>query len=111
MKNVILAAATITAFAATGAAAEGLGFGGSAEVEYSIENDNWAMEAGPDLALGGISIEPRAYASINNSTISFDGVGVEAAYGLTANVTVYGAAQTDGDWEYSDAQVGVRFSF
>lgn len=109
MKNVILAAATITAFAATGAVAEGLG--GSAEVEYSIENETWAMEAGPDLAVGGIAIAPRAYASIADSVISFDGVGVEAAYGLTSNVTLYGAAQTDGDWEYSDAQVGVRFSF
>lgn len=111
MKNVILAAATITAFAATGAAAQGLGLGGSGEVEYSIENKTWSMEAGPDLALGGVAIAPRAYASITDSVISFDGVGVEAAYGLTTNVTVYGAAQTDGDWKYSDAQVGVRFSF
>ena len=111
MKNVILAAATITAFAATGVAAEGMGIGGSAEVEYSIENQTWAMEAGPDLSVGGIAVAPRAYASIADSVISFDGVGVEATYGLTANVSVYGAAQTDGDWEYSDAQVGVRFSF
>lgn len=111
MKNVILAAATITAFAATGVAAEGMGVGGSAEVEYSIENNNFAMEAGPDLSVGGLAVAPRAYASITDSVISFDGVGIEAAYGLTANVTVYGAAQTDGDWEYSDAQVGVRFSF
>ena len=106
----IFVAATITAFAATNAVAEG-GLGGSAEVEYSIENETWAMEAGPDLAVGGIAIAPRAYASIADSVISFDGVGVEAAYGLTSNITLYGAAQTDGDWEYSDAQVGVRFSF
>lgn len=107
MKTAILA----TAFALTSTVAMAEGLGGSAEIEYSIENDNFAMEAGPDLSVGGLAIAPRAYASINDSVISFDGVGIEAAYGLTANVTVYGAAQTDGDWEYSDAQVGVRFSF
>jgi hypothetical protein len=112
MKNVILAAATITAFAATGAAAEGLGIGVSGEVEYSVENENFAMEVGPDFEMAGIAIAPRAYASYNSNTdFSFDGVGVEAAYGVSANISVYGAVQTDGDWEYSDAQVGVRFNF
>lgn len=107
----IFVAATITAMAATGAAAEGLGIGGSAEVEYSIENEAFAMEAGPDLSFAGVAIAPRAYASIANSEISFDGVGVEAEYEVRWGLSVYGAVQTDGDWEYSDAQVGVRFSF
>ena len=107
----IFVAATITAFAATSAVAEG-GLGGSAQVEYSIENETWAMEAGPDLTLGGVAIAPRAYASIADSIISFDGVGVEAEYSIgTSGLSVYGAAQTDGDFEYSDAQVGVRFNF
>src|SRR6056300_67900 len=102
----IFVAATITAMAATGAAAEGFGLGGSAEVEYSIENNTWAMEAGPDFSLAGVAIAPRAYASIVDSTIAFDGVGVEAEYTIGGGLSVYGAAQTDGDWEYSDAQVG-----
>lgn len=113
MKTFTIAAA-ITAMTVTAASAEGLlgGLGGSAEAEYSIENETFSMEAGPDFSFGGFSIEPRAYASIDaDNNFDFDGVGVEAAYGVTRNLSVYGAVQTDGDLEYSDAQVGVRFNF
>ena len=113
MKTILLT--TVATFVLSSSAfAEGLlgGLGGSAEAEYSIENETFSMEAGPDFAFGGVSIAPRAYASIDtDNKIGFDGVGVEAAYGVTRNLSVYGAVQADGDLEYSDAQVGVRFNF
>jgi len=102
---------------ATAASAEeaglGLNFGGSAEVEYSLENETWSMEAGPDLSFGSVSISPRAYSEISPANvISFEGVGVEAEYDIgTSGLSVYGATQTDGDLEYKDAQIGARFSF
>ena len=113
MKTFTIAAA-ITAMTVTAASAEGLlaGLGGSAEAEYSIENETFSMEAGPDFAFNGFSIAPRAYGSVDaNNTVHFDGVGVEAAYGVTRNLSVYGAVQADNDFKYDDAQVGVRFNF
>lgn len=117
MKTFTIVAATATALTlaactADEAAAEGLDMTVNGEVEYSIENENFAMEVGPDFAVGDFTIAPRAYASYNNDTnFDFNGVGVEAEYGLNGNVAVYGAIQTDGDFEYDDAQVGVRFKF
>lgn len=113
MKTILLT--TVATFALTTSVfAEGVlaGLGGSAEAEYSIENETFSMEAGPDFAFRGFSIAPRAYGSVDaNNTVHFDGVGVEAAYDVTRNLSVYGAVQADGDLEYSDAQVGVRFNF
>jgi len=112
MKTFTIAAA-ITAMTVTAASAEGLlgGIGGSAQAEYSLENSNIALEAGPDLSIAGFSIAPRAYAAIEDTDVTFEGLGVEAEYGLTSNLSVYGAVQADGDFDYSDAQVGVRFNF
>lgn len=113
MKTILLATAA-TFVLSSSAFAEGLlgGLGGSAQVEYSIENSAFAMEAGPDLSMGGVMISPRVYGSIDsNQTIGFDGVGVEAEYGVNQNMSVYGAVQADGDIKYQDAQVGVRFNF
>ena len=113
MKTFLLATAA-TFVLSTSAFAEGLlgNIGGSAEAEYSIENKTFSMEAGPDFAFGGVSLAPRAYGSVDaNNTVHFDGVGVEAAYGVTRNLSVYGAVQADNDFKYDDAQVGVRFNF
>lgn len=113
MKTILLATAATFALT-TSVFAEGLlgGLGGSAQVEYSVENSSFTMEAGPDLSMGGVMISPRLYSSIDsNQTIGFDGVGVEAEYGINKNMSVYGAVQANGDIEYEDAQVGVRFQF
>lgn len=113
MKTFLLATAA-TFVLSTSAFAEGLlgNAGGSAEVEYSIENKTFSMEAGPDLNMNNFAISPRTYASVDaDNTISFDGVGVEVAYGVTSNVAVYGAVQSNEDFKYDDAQVGVRFNF
>lgn len=104
-----LAAITLAACAAEEAAAEGIG--GSAQVEYSVESETFSMEAGPDLTLGDFTVGPRAYASVTDSVISFDGVGGEAEYDLGSGLSAYAATQFDGDFDYTDAQVGVRFSF
>jgi hypothetical protein len=113
MKTILLATAA-TFVLSSSAFAEGLlgGLGGSAQVEYSVENSTFSMEAGPDLSMGSVMISPRVYSSIDsNQTIGFDGVGVEAVYGINKNMSVYGAVQANGDIEYEDAQVGVRFNF
>lgn len=108
MKSVILAAA---AFAFTSTAALAWDIGVSGEAAYSVENEALSLEVGPDLAVGGIGLAPRVYGSLDADAFSFDGVGVEATYGVTSSITVFGAVQSDGDWKYSDAQVGLRFQF
>ena len=107
MKSVILA--TAIAFTSTAALAADVGVSG--EVAYSIDNEAFAMEVGPDFYLGAVVVTPRLYASLASSDFNVDGVGVEAEYGVTTGVTVFGAIQADADLNYTDAQVGVRFQF
>jgi hypothetical protein len=85
--------------------------GVSGEAAYSVENEAVALEAGPDLAFGDFAVAPRLYATANTDGLTFDGVSVEAAYGLSNAVHVFGAVQADADMAYEDAQVGVRFEF
>lgn len=88
-------------------------FGGSSEVEYSFENKTWALEAGPDLSVGQFYVTPRVYSEIKSGDgISFTGVGLEAEIDIgNSGLSVYGAAQSDEDFGYKDAQIGARFSF
>ena len=107
MKSVILASAlvltTSTAFAAE--------IGASAELAYSIENEQVNLDVGPDVYFGNIGLAPRVNAHWNSDdSFTFDGLSIEATYGLGNGLTLFGNVDTN-EFEYSDAQVGVRFQF
>lgn len=109
MMKFLLATVAAATLATTASANPYLGVSG--EAAYSVENEAVALEVGPDLAFGDFAVETRLYATANSNDLTFDGVSVEAAYGLSNAVHVFGAVQADEDMAYEDAQIGVRFEF
>jgi hypothetical protein len=110
MKKFLLAT-TFATFGATSAFAGPSYFGVSGEAAYSVENEAVALEIGPDLAFGDFAFEPRLYGSADTDGLAFEGVSVEASYGLSNAVSVFGTVYADEDMSYEDAHVGVRFEF
>lgn len=110
MKTTILA--TAFALAATGAVAEGLNIGAAGELEYSVEGENFAMEVGPTVSLGKIGVAPKLLTTVDGD-MDFDmvGVEVEATYGLSDNLELFGEVSADKDLDYQDLKMGVRFQF
>ncbi len=112
MKKFLLATtATLATLTATSALAGPSYFGVSGEAAYSVENEAVALEIGPDLAFGDFAVEPRVYGSADLDGLAFNGVSVEANYGLTNSVYVFGVVHADADMAYEDAEIGVRFGF
>tara|TARA_R110002072_G_scaffold48326_1_gene131926 strand:- start:256 stop:582 length:327 start_codon:yes stop_codon:yes gene_type:complete len=108
MKTTILA--TTFALAATGAFAEDLKFAG--EVEYSVEGEAFTMEVGPEITLGAIGVAPKLLTSMDTDLdFSMVGVEVEATYGLSNNLQLFGNVSADKDLDYQDLKMGVRFEF
>ena len=110
MKTTILA--TTFALAASGAFAEGLNIGAAGEVEYSVEGEAFAMEVGPTMTIGNIGVAPKLLTSMDSSLdLSMLGVEVEATYGLSNNLQLFGEVSADKDFDYQDLKMGVRFQF
>tara|TARA_B110000977_G_scaffold5760_1_gene8108 strand:+ start:227 stop:583 length:357 start_codon:yes stop_codon:yes gene_type:complete len=111
MKTTILA--TTFALAASGAFAEGLlNIGAAGEVEYSVEGEAFAMEVGPTMTIGNIGVAPKLLTSMDSSLdLSMVGVEVEATYGLSNNLQLFGEVSADKDFDYQDLKMGVRFQF
>jgi len=114
MKTTILA--TAFALAATGALAEEktsmFHIGAAGEVEYSVENESLAMEVGPTIDMGNIGVAPKLLTTVDGD-MDFDmvGVEVEATYGLSDNLELFGEVSADKDLDYQDLKMGVRFQF
>ena len=109
MKNLLLLTTALAALTATSALAGPVGVSG--EMSYSVKNSSMAMEIGPDFTFGNIGIESRLYVESTASTFNFTGASVEANYGLSNNVDLFGVVTGDAAWAYKDAKIGVRFSF
>jgi len=113
MKTTILA--TAFALVATGAIAEETSMfhiGAAGEVEYSVENENFAMEVGPTFTLGKIGVAPKLLTSVDTALdFSMVGVEIEGTYGLSNNLELFGEISTDKNLGYEDLKMGVRFSF
>jgi len=113
MKTTILA--TAFALAATGALAEETSMfhiGAAGEVEYSVENESFAMEVGPTIDMGNIGVAPKLLTSVDTGMdFNFVGVEIEATYGFSNNLELYGEVSADNDLEYEDLKMGVRFQF
>ena len=114
MKTTILA--TTFALAASGAFAEDktsmFHIGAAGEVEYSVEGEAFAMEVGPTMTLGNIGVAPKLLTSVDTGMdFNFVGVEIEATYGLSNNLELYGEVSADNDLEYEDLKMGVRFQF
>ena len=113
MKTTILA--TAFALAATGALAEETSMfhiGAAGEVEYSVENESFAMEVGPTMTLGAIGVAPKLLTSVDTGMdFSMVGVEIEGTYGLSDNLELFGEVSADKNLDYQDLKMGVRFSF
>jgi len=114
MKTTILA--TAFALAATGALAEDktsmFHIGAAGEVEYSVENESFAMEVGPTINMGNIGVAPKLLTSVDTGMdFKMVGVEVEATYGLSDNLELFGEVSADKDLDYQDLKMGVRFQF
>jgi hypothetical protein len=105
----LTALATVTFFTASGAMAADLPtiFGST---EYSLENENFAMDFGAEMTLDRLSVNAALESSFDEE-LTFDGVTFGASYSLNKNYSLYGEVQMDSDLEYSDAIVGAKFSF
>ena len=108
MKSVILASALVL----SASSAFALDLGASAEIAYSVENEQVDLNVGPDVFLGSsIILAPRVNAHWNaDDSLTFEGLSIEATYGLGNGLTLFGNVDTN-EFEYSDAQIGVRFQF
>ena len=110
MKTTILA--TTFALAASGAFAEGLDVGAGGEIAYSVEGEHFAMSVGPKISLGKIGFAPKLLTSVDTG-LNFGMVGaeVEATYGFSDKLELFGLVEADKDLAYQDLQMGVRFEF
>lgn len=109
MKNLLLLTTALAALTATSALAGPLGVSG--EMAYSVKNNSIAMNAGPDLTLGNFGLEPRVNFEATTSKLKFTGASVEAKYGLTGAVDLFGVVTSTPKWGYNDTQLGIRFRF
>lgn len=84
-------------------------FGG--EVAYDVENAQVDVEVGPSLTLGQFGLSPTVIAHYNaDDSVKWDGIKIEATYEVVPELTVFGNV-TSAEFEYENAQVGVRFQF
>ena len=110
MKTTILA--TTFALAASCAFAEDIFIGAGGQVEYSVEGQKFEMEVGPTMTLGNIGVAPKLLSSVDNDVdFNFEGVELEATFGLSDTLELYGVASADKDFDYEDLKLGVRFQF
>lgn len=115
MKKIMLAA--VAAIGLSGTAYAGAdrpvtfnGYG-----EYAVEAEafelgigaNFTPSAMQDLTLGLVAVS--TYTSADS--IQFDHIDLKAAYVVRAGVEAYGKVTLDDKFDYSEAVVGVAFSF
>lgn len=112
MKTAIFAAAL--ALTATTASADvlGLDFAIVGNAEYAVEAETIETNIGAQLALiPNLTITPLVTFAGTTDTFEFAGAEIGAAYAVNSNFDVYGVVEANKDFEYSEATVGVAFSF
>lgn len=108
MKTLVVAAAI--ALTTTAASAQDLAYVGS--VEYAFEAEAVSLDFGAAMNVGNITVNPMLNAEYTSANdLDFTGVTLGVGYALTSNVGLYGSVETDGDFDYEEATMGVSFSF
>lgn len=107
-------AALAALLATTVAQADGLSFIGDAE--YQFEAERFETNLGLAYELNSWTFIPVLTADYTDANgLDFVGAELTVAYtileGDSANLDAYARVETDADFEYSEAAVGVMFSF
>ena len=111
MKSLIVATALALTSTAALAQDAGLPVPVLGEVAWDVENETLGVEAGTEFYFGDFALAPSALMHYNDAdSFNWDGLKVEATYGVTNNFTLFGNVTTDR-FEYENAAVGVRFNF
>lgn len=121
LKSIAVAAALLTLGVAPAAYADGpspvsVGSGPSlayvGDVSYSFEAERLDASAGVEVDFhNGFSVTPSAEFEYSNDDFTFAGVDVLGEYEFNDNVTGYSVVSFDGDFAYTELEVGASFRF
>ena len=109
MMKFLLATAAATAMTVGVANANELSFGGG--LEYAVEAETLEATAGAEYVIGQLTIAPVITIADLTGNVDFDSLAVTASYAATEQVTAYVKIETDADFAYDEAVLGVSFKF
>lgn len=111
MKSVILATAFVLTSTAAFASDSLLPVPVMGSVEYAVEAETTSFDLGTYIGFGNFGLSPLANFSDASGSFDFDSAEVTATYMFGSNIDVYATIEADADFEYSEAKVGLAFSF
>lgn len=81
------------------------------QAEYQFAASRTEMRLGVEYSYANFAVRPMVVGEYVNSDFNFVGTEVQAIYGVSDNVNLYGSVMLDNNFDYANAEVGVAFRF